>query len=67
MITRLTGLGMVAALAIVAVPLAAKTPKREAIVATVETQHDATIKALQDWVALPNIAAEKRGTPEGAE
>jgi len=58
---------MVAALAIVAVPLAAKTPKREAIVATVEAQHDATVKALRDWVALPTIAAEKRGTPEGAE
>jgi len=67
MTRRLTGLGMVAALAIVAVPLAAKTPKREAIVATVEAQHDATVKALRDWVALPTIAAEKRGTPEGAE
>ena len=67
MTRRLTGLGMVAALAIIAVPLAAKTPKREAIAATVEAQHDATVKALQDWVALPTIAAEKRGTPEGAE
>ena len=67
MTRRLTGLGMVAAIAIVAVPLAAKTPKREQIAATVEAQHDATVKALQDWVALPTIAAEKRGTPEGAE
>lgn len=67
MTRQLTGLGMVAALALVAVPLAAKTPKREQIATTVETQHDATVKALQDWVALPTIAAEKRGTPEGAE
>lgn len=65
--SSLTGLGMVAVLAIVVVPLAAKTPKREAIAATVEAQHDATVKALHDWVALPTIAAEKRGTPEGAE
>ncbi len=67
MTRRLTGLGMVAAVALLAVPLAAKTPKREQIATTVETQHDATVKALQDWVALPTIAAEKRGTPEGAE
>ena len=67
MTRRLTGLGMVAAMAIVAAPLAAKTPKREQIAATVEAQHDATVKALQDWVALPTIAAEKRGTPEGAD
>ncbi len=67
MTRRLTGLGMVAAIALVAVPLASKTPKREQIATTVETQHDATVKALQDWVALPTIAAEKRGTPEGAE
>ncbi|MFY8196946.1 MAG: M20/M25/M40 family metallo-hydrolase, partial [Novosphingobium sp.] len=40
---------------------------REQIAAVVEAQHAATVKALQDWVALPTIAAEKRGTPEGAE
>jgi len=64
---RMSGLGMVAAIALMAVPLAAKTPKRDQLAATVTAQHDATVKALQDWVALPTIAAEKRGTPEGAE
>ncbi len=63
----LTGMTMAASIALAAGPLAAETPKREAIIATVEKQHDSTVKALSDWVALPTIAAEKRGTPEGAE
>ncbi len=67
MTRQLMGMGMVAAIALVAVPVAAKTPKREQLSTTVAAQHDATVKALQDWVALPTIAAEKRGTPEGAE
>jgi acetylornithine deacetylase/succinyl-diaminopimelate desuccinylase-like protein len=58
---------MAAALALAVAPVAAETPDRERITGTVEAQHDATIKALQDWIALPTIAAEKRGTPEGAE
>lgn len=64
---HILGLGMVAAIALAAGPLAAKTPKRDAVEAAVKAQHDATIEALRDWVALPTIAAEKKGTPEGAE
>jgi len=67
MTRHLTGWTMAAAIALAGVPLAAKTPAREEIVKTVEAQHDATVKALADWIALPTIAAEKRGTPEGAE
>lgn len=67
MARRLTGLGMVAAIALAGVPLAAETPDREALAAQVEAQRDATIKALQDWIALPTIAAEKRNTSAGAE
>ncbi|MDC8753265.1 M20/M25/M40 family metallo-hydrolase [Erythrobacter sp. sf7] len=67
MARRIAGLGMVAALALAIAPVSAETPEREKIAATVEAQHDATIKALQDWIALPTIAAEKRNTPEGAE
>lgn len=29
--------------------------------------HAAAIKRLQDWIAFPTIAAEKRNTPQGAE
>lgn len=65
---RLIGfLGGAATLALAAVPLAAETPNRAQIVSVVEGQHDATVKALQDWIALPTIAAEKRNVAEGAE
>ena len=36
-----------------------------AVVAAIAKQHDATVKALQDWIALPSIAAESKGYPEG--
>ena len=67
MMKRLTGMTMAAAIALAVAPLAAETPNRQALVTAVEAQQDATVKALQNWVALPTIAAEKRGTPEGAE
>jgi acetylornithine deacetylase/succinyl-diaminopimelate desuccinylase-like protein len=58
---------MAAAIALAAAPVAAETPDRAQITGMVEQHHEATIKALQNWIALPTIAAEKRGTPEGAE
>src|SRR2546426_9033953 len=30
-------------------------------------RHDEAVKRLQDWIALPSIAAENRGYPQGAE
>ena len=50
-----------------AMPAAAETPDRERIAGVVEAQHDNTIEALRNWIALPTIAAEKRNTPQGAE
>jgi len=38
-----------------------------AVVAQIVKQHDATVKMLQDWIALPSIAAENKGYPQGAE
>jgi acetylornithine deacetylase/succinyl-diaminopimelate desuccinylase-like protein len=38
-----------------------------AIQRTVAAQHDASLKRLQDWIALPSIAAENRNSREGAE
>ena len=68
MVRRLAaGLSMTALMALATFPVAAETPDRPALESTVAAQHDATVKALQDWIALPTIAAEKRGTPEGAE
>jgi acetylornithine deacetylase/succinyl-diaminopimelate desuccinylase-like protein len=40
---------------------------RDAVVAHIEKQHDATVKMLRDWIALPSIAAEDLNYPKGAE
>lgn len=57
-----------AALAVLAAGLAqAATPQREAIQAQVTQRHDAAVKSLQDWIALPSIAAEDRNAKQGAD
>jgi acetylornithine deacetylase/succinyl-diaminopimelate desuccinylase-like protein len=38
-----------------------------AIRAEIVKGHDASVKGLQEWIALPSIAAEDRGFPAGAE
>jgi len=40
---------------------------QDAVIAQIAAQHDATVKMLQDWIALPSIAAENRNYPQGAE
>ena len=47
-------------------PVLAQTPDRPKIEAAVKARHAETVKALQDWIALPTIAAEKKNVPEGA-
>jgi acetylornithine deacetylase/succinyl-diaminopimelate desuccinylase-like protein len=37
------------------------------VIAQIALQHDTTLKMLQDWIALPSIAAENRGYPQGAD
>jgi acetylornithine deacetylase/succinyl-diaminopimelate desuccinylase-like protein len=54
----------VAALAQGASPASAD---RDAVIAKIAGAHDATVKALRDWIALPSIAAENIGYPQGAE
>lgn len=57
-----------AALAVLAAGMAhAATPDREAIQAQVAQRHDTAVKALQEWIALPSIAAEDRNAKQGAE
>src|SRR6185369_12806083 len=46
---------------------AADYPDRAAIQAEVTKRHDESVKRLQDWIALPSIAAENLNSPEGAE
>jgi acetylornithine deacetylase/succinyl-diaminopimelate desuccinylase-like protein len=40
---------------------------RDAVVGEIAKQHDATVKMLGDWIALPSIAAENLNYPQGAE
>ena len=46
---------------------AAPSGDQEAVFAQIPAQHDATVKMLQDWIALPSIAAENRNYPAGPE
>jgi acetylornithine deacetylase/succinyl-diaminopimelate desuccinylase-like protein len=43
------------------------TRDQDNVIAQIARQHDANVKALQDWIALPSIAAEDRGYPEGVD
>jgi acetylornithine deacetylase/succinyl-diaminopimelate desuccinylase-like protein len=45
----------------------AASPDLDAIRQQVVAQHDASVKRLQDWIALPSIAAEDLNSREGAE
>jgi len=40
---------------------------RANVLAQIPLQHDATVKMLQDWIALPSIAAENKNYPQGPE
>ena len=42
-------------------------PDQDAVAAQIPKQHDATLKMLQDWIAIPSIAAENVGYPRGPE
>jgi acetylornithine deacetylase/succinyl-diaminopimelate desuccinylase-like protein len=40
---------------------------KEDVLAQIPLRHAQTVKMLRDWIALPSIAAENRGYPQGAE
>ncbi|HXG72230.1 MAG TPA: M20/M25/M40 family metallo-hydrolase, partial [Gemmatimonadaceae bacterium] len=42
-------------------------PAKEDVLAQIAPRHAQTVKMLRDWIALPSIAAENRGYPQGAE
>jgi acetylornithine deacetylase/succinyl-diaminopimelate desuccinylase-like protein len=49
------------------VPAHADTPNRGQLAAAVKAEHDANLKRLRDWIALPTIAAQKENVDKGAE
>ncbi|HYK99977.1 MAG TPA: M20/M25/M40 family metallo-hydrolase [Steroidobacteraceae bacterium] len=60
----------VSAAALAALPggaRAAACPGKAAVLAQIPKMHAANIKRLQDWIALPSIAAENRNYPQGPE
>ena len=40
---------------------------RDAVIAGIKPRHDATVRMLRDWIALPSIAAEDLNYPQGAD
>src|SRR5258708_16897449 len=65
--------GAVSGVALAAVPLGvlaaapAKDADKAAVLAQIPKMHAANIKRLQEWIALPSIAAENRNFPQGPE
>jgi len=65
--------GAVSSVALASVPMAilaaapAKDADKAAVLAQIPKMHAANIKRLQEWIALPSIAAENRNFPQGPE
>jgi acetylornithine deacetylase/succinyl-diaminopimelate desuccinylase-like protein len=43
------------------------TSGKDDVLAQIPKQHDQMVKMLRDWIAVPSIAAENRGYPQGPE
>jgi acetylornithine deacetylase/succinyl-diaminopimelate desuccinylase-like protein len=59
--------GAVLGLAPTAVLAAGDNADKAAVLAQIPKMHAENLKRLQDWIALPSIAAENRNYPQGAE
>jgi acetylornithine deacetylase/succinyl-diaminopimelate desuccinylase-like protein len=65
--------GAVSGAALAAIPMGvlaaapAKDADKNAVLAQIPKMHAANIKRLQEWIALPAIAAENRNFPQGPE
>ena len=62
--------GALAGAALVALPIpafAAENPDMQAVLSQIPKMHDENVKRLQEWIALPSIAAENRNYPQGPE
>src|ERR1700690_546543 len=66
--------GALAGAAFAAMPISAFSadnsagdPDLQAVLSQIPKMHDENVKRLQDWIALPSIAAENRNYPQGPE
>ena len=64
--TLLKGAATASALLAPGVSFAAGQAEMTKVKAAIAAGHDAAVKRLQDWIALPSIAAENRNMAEGA-
>ncbi len=48
-------------------PLERLAAQEDPVLAQITAQHDATLRMLREWIALPSIAAEDKGYPQGPE
>jgi acetylornithine deacetylase/succinyl-diaminopimelate desuccinylase-like protein len=62
-----SGLALAAAPAAVFAAASAKDADKTAVLAQIPKMHAENLKRLQDWIALPSIAAENRNYPQGPE
>ncbi len=62
--------GALAGAALAALPISAfagDNPDLQAVLSQIPKMHDENVKRLQEWIALPSIAAENRNYPQGPE
>src|ERR1700735_283818 len=62
--------GALAGAAFAALPISAFStddPGLQSVLSKIPKMHDENLKRLQDWIALPSIAAENRNYPQGPE
>jgi acetylornithine deacetylase/succinyl-diaminopimelate desuccinylase-like protein len=62
--------GALAGATFVALPVSAfsaENPDLQTVLSQIPKMHDENVKRLQDWIALPSIAAENRNYPQGPD
>jgi acetylornithine deacetylase/succinyl-diaminopimelate desuccinylase-like protein len=62
-----SGVALAAAPALASAAAVAEDADRAAVLAQIPAMHAANVKRLQDWIALPSIAAEDKNYPQGPE
>src|SRR2546429_837493 len=64
---RVSSVAVAGAPAVVLAAAAGGNADKTAVLAQIPTMHAANVKRLQDWIALPSIAAENLNYPQGAQ
>jgi Peptidase family M20/M25/M40 len=65
--SAVSGMALAAAPVLVSAASVGEDADKAAVLAQIPAMHAANVKRLQDWIALPSIAAEDRNYPQGPE